>query len=125
MELRLCLDHHHHLCCSQPSRGLCKFPCLQTDRPILQPPKLVMPANPFIVQSTVEVSPVEPLPQTLENSEKFDETSKPKLKPLHWNKVRASLDREMVWDHLRSSSFNLNEEMIETLIVVNMPATRM
>lgn len=46
---------------------------------------------------------------------------KPRLKPLHWDKVRASSNREMVWDHLQSSSFNLNEEMIETLFVVNTP----
>ncbi|GAB2282379.1 hypothetical protein Dimus_016924 [Dionaea muscipula] len=52
----------------------------------------------------------------------IEETSRPKLKPLHWDKVRASSDREMVWDHLRSSSFKLNEEMIETLFVVNAPA---
>lgn len=30
---------------------------------------------------------------------------KPKLKPLHWDKVRASSDRAMVWDQLKSSSF--------------------
>ncbi|XP_047317536.1 formin-like protein 1 [Impatiens glandulifera] len=28
---------------------------------------------------------------------------KPKLKPLHWDKVRARSDREMVWDQLKSS----------------------
>ncbi|KAL8170267.1 hypothetical protein V2J09_022071 [Rumex salicifolius] len=47
--------------------------------------------------------------------------AKPKLKPLHWDKVRASSNKEMVWDQLRSSSFKLNEEMIETLFVVNKP----
>ncbi|KAL8525929.1 hypothetical protein ACS0TY_015234 [Phlomoides rotata] len=47
---------------------------------------------------------------------------KPKLKPLHWDKVRASSDREMVWDQLKcSSTFELNEEMIETLFVVSAP----
>lgn len=29
----------------------------------------------------------------------------PKLKPLHWDKVRAAPNRTMVWDKLRSSSF--------------------
>lgn len=33
------------------------------------------------------------------------EMMKPKLKPLHWDKVRASSDRAMVWDQLKSSSF--------------------
>lgn len=31
--------------------------------------------------------------------------SRPKLKPLHWDKVRASSDRATVWDQLKSSSF--------------------
>lgn len=53
--------------------------------------------------------------------DKNEETPKPKLKPLHWDKVRASSDREMVWDQLKSSSFKLDEEMIETLFVVNTP----
>lgn len=55
------------------------------------------------------------------NVDKNEETPKPKLKPLHWDKVRASSDREMVWDQLKSSSFKLDEEMIETLFVVNTP----
>ncbi|KAL3828443.1 hypothetical protein ACJIZ3_017245 [Penstemon smallii] len=49
----------------------------------------------------------------------LDEIGKPKLKPLHWDKVRASSDRAMVWDQLKSSSFQLNEEMIQTLFTVN------
>ncbi|KAL9325290.1 hypothetical protein ACSQ67_005935 [Phaseolus vulgaris] len=48
-----------------------------------------------------------------------EETLKPKLKALHWDKVKASSDRVMVWDQLRPSSFQLNEDMIETLFVVN------
>ncbi|XP_060179192.1 formin-like protein 2 isoform X2 [Lycium barbarum] len=48
-----------------------------------------------------------------------EESMKPKLKPLHWDKVRASSDRAMVWDQLKPSSFWLNEEMFETLFTVN------
>ncbi|KAK7400666.1 hypothetical protein VNO78_11914 [Psophocarpus tetragonolobus] len=48
-----------------------------------------------------------------------EETQKPKLKALHWDKVKASSDRVMVWDRLRPSSFQLNEDMIETLFMVN------
>nr|GFD52829.1 formin-like protein 11 [Tanacetum cinerariifolium] len=33
----------------------------------------------------------------------------PKLKPLHWDKVRAAPDRSMVWDKLRTSSFEFDE----------------
>ncbi|KAF1875074.1 hypothetical protein Lal_00007690 [Lupinus albus] len=47
------------------------------------------------------------------------ETLKPKLKALHWDKVKASSDRVTVWDRLRPSSFQLNEDMIETLFMVN------
>ncbi|WOH07840.1 hypothetical protein DCAR_0727274 [Daucus carota subsp. sativus] len=51
--------------------------------------------------------------------EKNEEVLKLKLKPLHWDKVKASSDHAMVWDQLKSSSFQLNEEMIETLFMVN------
>ncbi|KAG5241527.1 formin protein [Salix suchowensis] len=44
---------------------------------------------------------------------------KPKLKALHWDKVRASSDRATVWDQLKSSSFQLNEDMMETLFGCN------
>ncbi|KAI4301769.1 hypothetical protein L6164_035016 [Bauhinia variegata] len=44
----------------------------------------------------------------------------PKLKPLHWDKVRAAPDRTMVWDKIRSSSFELDEEMIESLFGYNL-----
>ncbi|OMO62720.1 Actin-binding FH2/DRF autoregulatory [Corchorus capsularis] len=93
---------------------------------ISKPPPLVPPSMPFMRQSSIKNSPVE-LPTRSESEaveEVEEEASKPKLKPLHWDKVRASSDREMVWDHLRSSSFKLNEEMIETLFVVNTPNSK-
>uniref|UniRef100_A0A803KTR7 Formin-like protein n=1 Tax=Chenopodium quinoa TaxID=63459 RepID=A0A803KTR7_CHEQI len=40
---------------------------------------------------------------------------------LHWDKVRATSDRVMVWDQLKPGSFQLNEEMIETLFKANGP----
>ncbi|OWM62722.1 hypothetical protein CDL15_Pgr020016 [Punica granatum] len=99
-------------------------PLTPTDQPISRPPSLIPPSRPFMLQNMVKVSPVE-LPPSSETVEKvLDDTPKPKLKPLHWDKVRASSDREMVWDHLRSSSFKLNEEMIETLFVVNTPSSK-
>lgn len=66
------------------------------------PPVLVAPSRPL--KTPALISPVE-LPQSKEGLEMNEETPKLKLKPLHWDKVRASSDREMVWDHLRSSSF--------------------
>ncbi|KAJ6815910.1 formin-like protein 8 [Iris pallida] len=57
---------------------------------------------------------------TEENGENLDgDDGKRRLKPLHWDKVRASSDRAMVWDQMKSSSFQLNEDMIETLFVNN------
>ncbi|KAL4587798.1 hypothetical protein LXL04_000672 [Taraxacum kok-saghyz] len=47
------------------------------------------------------------------------EGSKPKLKPLHWDKVRATSDRATVWDQLKSSSFQLNEDIMESLFGCN------
>ncbi|KAL8222878.1 hypothetical protein R6Q57_020277 [Mikania cordata] len=49
-----------------------------------------------------------------------DGTPLPKLKPLHWDKVRAASNRSMVWDKLRSSSFEFDEEMIESLFSYNL-----
>jgi hypothetical protein len=46
------------------------------------------------------------LPESSEQGDKSEDTTpRPKLKPLHWDKVRASSDRVMVWDQLKSSSF--------------------
>ncbi|RID61216.1 hypothetical protein BRARA_E00383 [Brassica rapa] len=64
------------------------------------------------------------LPATNSVSEEKDETFKPKLKPLHWDKVRASSSRVTVWDQIKSNSFQVNEEMIETLFRANDPTSR-
>ncbi|RDY09507.1 Formin-like protein 1, partial [Mucuna pruriens] len=98
-------------------------PVTPVGQPVSRPPALTPPSRPFVLQTpNTKVSPVELPPASSQSfEENSEETSKPKLKPLHWDKVRASSDREMVWDQLRSSSFKLNEEMIETLFVVNTP----
>jgi hypothetical protein len=48
-----------------------------------------------------------------------------KLKPLHWDKVRASSDRNMVWDRLKSNSFQLrltviteSREIVDSLLLL-------
>ncbi|KAA8522601.1 hypothetical protein F0562_013038 [Nyssa sinensis] len=67
--------------------------------------------------------PVEEVNHGASSSERIDaddmDGSKPKLKPLHWDKVRATSDRATVWDQLKSSSFQLNEGMMETLFGCN------
>ncbi|GKV15724.1 hypothetical protein SLEP1_g26483 [Rubroshorea leprosula] len=42
-------------------------------------------------------------------------SSKAKLKPFFWDKVNANPDHSMVWNQIKSGSFQFNEEMIETL----------
>ncbi|KAH9625136.1 hypothetical protein KSS87_012142 [Heliosperma pusillum] len=85
--------------------------------PMSEPVAITTPVKPVVVEKRQAESPVE----CLASAESEETTPKPKLKPLHWDKVRASSDREMVWDQFRSSSFKLNEEMIETLFIVNTP----
>ncbi|XP_031286124.1 formin-like protein 2 [Pistacia vera] len=87
-------------------------------RPSSGPPVHVLPARPVVMPSSGPGLGSEQLMKD-ESVEKGEETLRPKLKPLHWDKVRASSDRAMVWDQLKSSSFQLNEEMIETLFMVN------
>ncbi|CAL9755172.1 unnamed protein product [Musa acuminata subsp. burmannicoides] len=55
--------------------------------------------------------------QLHEMVEELEGDSKPKLKPLHWDKVSANSNRAMVWDQMKSSSFQLNEDIIESLFV--------
>ncbi|XP_062187170.1 formin-like protein 11 [Phragmites australis] len=45
--------------------------------------------------------------------------AKTKLKPFFWDKVTANPDQSMVWDHIKSGSFQFNEEMIESLFGYN------
>ncbi|KAJ8559410.1 hypothetical protein K7X08_003468 [Anisodus acutangulus] len=98
-------------------------PCKNIEIPTIPLPPLSKPVDNPPVLETPAASPME-LPSILEHIKKNDEKNeepKPRLKTLHWDKVRASSDREMVWDQLKSSSFKLNEEMIETLFVVKAP----
>ncbi|RDX91187.1 Formin-like protein 5, partial [Mucuna pruriens] len=44
---------------------------------------------------------------------------KAKLKPFFWDKVQANPDQSMVWNQIKSGSFQFNEEMIETLFGYN------
>lgn len=82
------------------------------------PPVLMPPSRHVVSQNVAPISAAEQL-QSNPTVERNEDTPRPKLKPLHWDKVRASSDRAMVWDQLKSSSFQLNEEMIETLFMVN------
>ncbi|KAF4355934.1 hypothetical protein F8388_025937 [Cannabis sativa] len=86
------------------------------------PPPLVTPSR-HVFQNSEVVSTGGGAEESENNGvcleKRSEESSKPKLKALHWDKVRASSDRAMVWDQLKSSSFQVNEEMIETLFMAN------
>ncbi|XP_068655000.1 formin-like protein 6 [Aristolochia californica] len=91
-----------------------------TPVPTRPPPGRIQMLKPSPTQGNQDKLPA-PVMENLELLEagvNSDET-KPKLKPLHWDKVRATSDRATVWDHLKSSSFQLNEDMIQTLFVNN------
>ncbi|KAA8531578.1 hypothetical protein F0562_006287 [Nyssa sinensis] len=70
-----------------------------------------------------KTGPVKEVNNGASSAERIDtddiDGSRPKLKPLHWDKVRATSDRATVWDQLKSSSFQLNEDMMETLFGCN------
>ncbi|KAL1206516.1 Formin-like protein 5 [Cardamine amara subsp. amara] len=54
------------------------------------------------------------LPSVPEKSSE-DDNPKTKLKPFFWDKVQANPEHSMVWNDIRSGSFQFNEEMIESL----------
>jgi len=74
-------------------------PSTPVGQPVSRPPELVPPSRPFVLQN--QATNVELPPSLWE----IEETGKPKLKPLHWDKVRTSSEREMAWDQMKSSSF--------------------
>ncbi|XP_047316192.1 formin-like protein 2 [Impatiens glandulifera] len=86
--------------------------------PVTVQPAIIPLSMPDVFQNEDPADPLQDV-QRVDSMDRNEEMPKPKLKPLHWDKVRASSDRAMVWDQLKSSSFQLNEEMIETLFMVN------
>ncbi|KAK9285160.1 hypothetical protein L1049_024346 [Liquidambar formosana] len=89
-----------------------------TPSPVL--PKQQSPIPNPKATSRTETSNVEEVTKSGNSLDGEDlEGGKPKLKPLHWDKVRTSSDRATVWDQLKSSSFQLNEGMMESLFGCN------
>ncbi|KAG8641140.1 hypothetical protein MANES_13G112600v8 [Manihot esculenta] len=80
-------------------------------------------SSPRAISNTESPRIIEQVDRGISSSEKTDveeqDGAKPKLKPLHWDKVRATSDRATVWDQLKSSSFQLNEDMMESLFGCN------
>ncbi|WOL04451.1 formin-like protein 1 [Canna indica] len=91
----------------------------QVRRPQARPPPVLPPPKPIGVMLSPALLHHSDQKETSDGMEKNEEAARPKLKPLHWDKLQASSNRAMVWDQLKSSSFRVNEEMIETLFVCN------
>ncbi|XP_064969102.1 formin-like protein 1 [Musa acuminata AAA Group] len=85
---------------------------------IRKPPVILPHKQVGVKNSSASVYPADSRGNS-DEMEKNEETRRRKLKPLHWDKVQARSNRAMVWDQLQSSSFQVNEEMIETLFVSN------
>lgn len=64
-------------------------------------------AAPTVIRASAGAVHPEESPARASPEEKAaDEAARPKLKPLHWDKVRpASSGRPTVWDQLKASSF--------------------
>ncbi|KAF8101248.1 hypothetical protein N665_0208s0035 [Sinapis alba] len=92
-------------------------------KPVPTRPPPPPPPPPSQIHEIPANTPISP-PSENSDSDKKEETFKPKLKPLHWDKVRASSSRVTVWDQIKSNSFQVNEEMIETLFRANDPTSR-
>ncbi|KAL8540920.1 hypothetical protein ACS0TY_002250 [Phlomoides rotata] len=90
------------------------------NKPTLPPPKAPPGAPPPPLSKGPPPPPSLP-PQQIPLGK--DGCPLPKLKPLHWDKVRAAPNRSTVWDKLRSSSFEFDEEMIESLFGYNLQSS--
>jgi len=97
------------------SSQLCEKLCASSSKtsfPINVPNSQPRPPPPPPPPQQLQVAGINktpPPPLSLDFSERRplgkDGAPLPKLKPLHWDKVRATPDRTMVWDKLRTSSF--------------------
>ncbi|KAK7262657.1 hypothetical protein RJT34_30232 [Clitoria ternatea] len=79
------------------------------------PPRAPPPIGPKVAQPSAGGSKA-----TVEaGAEGEVDAPKAKLKPFFWDKVQANPDQSMVWNQIKSGSFQFNEEMIETLFGYN------
>ncbi|CAI9768969.1 unnamed protein product [Fraxinus pennsylvanica] len=98
-----------------------KIPHIELSLP--PPPPPCPPPFPKGNVNSLKVPPPPPSQRTQHTPLGKDGVPLPKLKPLHWDKVRAAPDRSTVWDKMRSSSFEFDEEMIESLFGYNLQNT--
>ncbi|CAH8361581.1 unnamed protein product [Eruca vesicaria subsp. sativa] len=115
-----------HTLSSQLTAKVCASssnPSLPSTPPPLRPP----PPPPLPSQQPQVTNKTPPPPLSLDFSQRRplgkNGAPLPKLKPLHWDKVRATPNRTMVWDKIRASSFEFDEEMIESLFGYTMQSS--
>lgn len=81
----------------------------QSDVPQRPPPPPPPPPPPagYWERQVLRPPPTQPNDQITisDGTEKNEDATRPKLKPLHWDKLPAISNRAMVWDQLKSSSF--------------------
>lgn len=100
-----------------------RLPVSSSAPPKAPPPPAAPPPPPLSNHHTNFLKAPPPPPPSLATQQVplgKDGSPLPKLKPLHWDKVRAAPNRSTVWDKLRSSSFEFDEEMIESLFGYNL-----
>ncbi|XP_019449107.1 PREDICTED: formin-like protein 5 isoform X2 [Lupinus angustifolius] len=83
-----------------------------------QAPPGARPGPPPPPKSSIPPRPPPPGRVKAEENVEAD-APKTKLKPFFWDKVQANPDQSMVWNQIKSGSFQFNEEMIETLFGYN------
>lgn len=79
------------------------------------PPILVVPSGPILSQNMAHI-PMGEQSNAIGDVERMEENLKPKLKALHWDKVRTSSDRAMVWDPMKSSSFQYEIFILDLML---------
>ncbi|KAJ4898485.1 Formin-like protein 11 [Raphanus sativus] len=104
---------------SQLTAKVCASSSSDPSHPSTPPPLRPPPPPPLPSKQPQVVNKAPPPPLSLDFSQRRplgkNGAPLPKLKPLHWDKVRATPNRTTVWDRLRASSFEFDEEMIESL----------
>ncbi|KAK4426415.1 Formin-like protein 6 [Sesamum alatum] len=104
-----------------------KYGAVKTYSPLPLSKQLTRPKSkspsPKATPKAEKTRPVEEVNKDASSSEIFDgedkDGSRSKMKPLHWDKVQATSETATVWDQLKSTSFQLNEDAMESLFGCN------
>ncbi|CAO2188302.1 unnamed protein product [Urochloa humidicola] len=103
---------------SSSATSVLKSPPLPPKSPPPPPPPNKPPSS---LEGQNSSQPPLPPPLPIQVQVGKDGLPLPRLKPLHWDKVRAAPNRAMVWNDIQSSSFEFefDEQMIKSLFSYN------